>query len=152
MKKLSFLALSLALGFTSYSQSEYSTFTATGRGGATTFVTDYQCVGINPANLGWHSNFEDKRFAMGYSEFAYSIHSAVLSRQDLRDEFMSMVKKEEGAAFTYDEKLQAARDFAGSGLAMNLDFGSLGMSFATDKFGGIAFRVNDNINWYSNFQ
>ena len=43
----------LALPAAAWAQTELSNFTATGRGGvATTFATDYQAIGINPANLG----------------------------------------------------------------------------------------------------
>lgn len=150
MKKVILVAL-VFCSANLFGQIEYSSFTATGRGGATTFVTDYQALGINAANLGWQPEFEDKKFAMGFNEFTYSLHSGALSKQTLRDEFMSMVKREEGANFTYDEKVQAAKEFADAGLAFNLNYGSFGFAFSGEKFGGIAFRINDNINWYSKF-
>ena len=78
MKNVILILLVLS-SFNLFSQIEYSSFTATGRGGATTFVTDYQALGINPANLGWHLEFEEKKFAMGFNEFTYSIHSGALS-------------------------------------------------------------------------
>jgi hypothetical protein len=47
------LAALLALPFASQAQNELSNFSATGRGGViNTFATDYQVIGINPANLG----------------------------------------------------------------------------------------------------
>jgi hypothetical protein len=150
MKNVILILLVLS-SFNLFSQIEYSSFTATGRGGATTFVTDYQALGINPANLGWHSEFEEKKFAMGFNEFTYSIHSGALSKQTLRDEFKSAIRGEEGASFTYDEKVQAAKDFSEAGLALNVNYGSFGFAYHTDKFGGIAFRINDNLSWYSKF-
>jgi len=150
MKKVILIAL-LISSLNLFGQIEYSSFTATGRGGATTFVTDYQALGINPANLGWHLEFEDKKFAMGFNEFTYSIHSGALSKQTLRDEFKSAIRREEGASFTYDEKVEAAKDFSEAGLALNVNYGSFGFAYHTDKFGGIAFRINDNLSWYSKF-
>ena len=88
---------------------------------------------------------------MGFNEFTYSIHSGALSKQTLRDEFKSAIRGEEGASFTYDEKVQAAKDFSEAGLAMNVNYGSFGFAYHTDKFGGIAFRINDNVSWYSKF-
>ena len=150
MKNSLLIVLALS-SFNVFGQIENSSFTATGRGGATTFVTDYQALGINPANLGWHLEFEEKKFAMGFNEFTYSIHSGALSKQTLRDEFKSAIRGEEGASFTYDEKVQAAKDFSEAGLAMNVNYGSFGFAYHTDKFGGIAFRINDNVSWYSKF-
>ena len=103
--KNSILIVLVFSSFNLFSQIENSSFTATGRGGATTFVTDYQALGINPANLGWHSEFEDKKFSMGFNELTYSIHSGALSKQTLRDEFKSAILGEEGASFSYDEKV-----------------------------------------------
>lgn len=130
-------------------QNELSSFTTTGRGGATTFVTDYQAIGINPANLGWTWKFENKKVALGLGEMAYSLHSEALSKQELRDEFNAAIKNKSLADFTREEKIQAGQDFANAGLALNADIGSFGFAFSTDKLGGIAFRINDHFQWYS---
>ncbi len=141
----------ILLGFVIHGQHEYSSFTATGRGGATSFVTDYQAVGINPANLGWSGKYEGKKFALGLSEFSFSVHSDVLSKQELRDAFTSMISGDSLSTFSYDEKLSAAQEFANSGMALDLDLGSFGFSYNNESFGGIAFRINDQINWYTRF-
>lgn len=150
MKRILLLCISF-LSMTAFGQIESSSFTSTGRGGATTFVTDYQALGINPANLGWASKFEDKKFTMGFNEITYSIHSGALSKQELRDEFTTMIRNKSTKSFTIDEKRQAAVDFANTGFALNLDYGSFGFGFAGKRFGGIAFRINDNIGMYSRF-
>lgn len=57
------LCLLLAsLGSTqSWAQHEFSSFTATGRAGvSTTMLTDYQSVGVNPANLAFQGRFKEK--------------------------------------------------------------------------------------------
>ena len=150
MKIIIFL-FSTFISIVFYSQHELSSFTATGRGGATSYVTDYQAVGINPANLGWSGKYEGKRMTMGLSEFSYSLHSQVLSKQELRDAFSSTIKRDTSNNFTYNQKIQAAQEFANTGMAVDLDFGTFGFAYNNDKFGGIAFRINDQINWYSKF-
>ncbi len=148
MKK--FIALfSVCLAYNAGAQTEGSSFTSTGRGGATTFATDYQALGINPANLGWSWKFENKKVAIGLNEMSYSLHSEALSKQALRDEFKAMIQNKSATDFTYDEKVQAAKDFADAGLAFNADFSAIGAAFTSDKLGGIAFRINDRFQWYS---
>ena len=150
MKKF-FILLSAFTSCAVFGQHEFSSFTATGRGGATSFVTDYQAVGINPANLGWASKYEDKKFTMGLGEFSYSAHSEVLTKQELRDAFSATISGDSLSAFTYDEKLKSAQEFANSGMALDMDLGSFGFAYNDEKFGGIAFRINDQFNWYSRF-
>ncbi|HYG49390.1 MAG TPA: hypothetical protein VD905_00730, partial [Flavobacteriales bacterium] len=148
MRKI-LLALAL-LPFMAHAQLEGSSFTSTGRGGATTFATDYQCLGINPANLGWHSKFSDKKFALGFNEMTYSIFSEALTKTDLRNTIKGLIKGN-SADFTYEQKVQAAEDFAKTGFALNVDYGAFGFGYGDDKFGGVAFRVNDRFQWYSKF-
>ena len=51
MRKYYFLLFATVFSSLAFGQAEMSVFSATGRGGvATTFVTDYQSLGINPAN------------------------------------------------------------------------------------------------------
>lgn len=80
--KASFRLLSLAAGLalpaTALAQNELSNFSATGRGGViNTFATDYQAVGINPANLGRRTNF---RVAFTIGEVGAGIGSQSLSK------------------------------------------------------------------------
>ena len=148
MKKILVFVLTLATS-TSFAQIGLSSFTSVGRGGATTFATDYQAVGINPANLGWEYRFDGKKVALGFNEMTYSIHSEALTKDELRDEIRSLIKRDSTNKFTYQEKVQAAQDFANSGLAFNVDYGSIGFSVMTEKLGGIGFRINDRFSFYS---
>lgn len=147
MKKI-FTALLCTVALSSFAQYEISSFTSTGRGGATSFVTDYQACGINPANLGWDAEFEDKRFTMGTTELTFSLHSDALSKDELRQEFRTIIQNKSAADWTIEEKKQAGKDFANSGFAINADIGSFGFAFNSEAFGGIAFRINDNYNTY----
>jgi hypothetical protein len=150
MKQILLFTFFLLCIKTVFSQAEYSSFTSTGRGGATTFATDYQAVGINPANLGWTWDFEEKKVAWGLAESSYSLHSEALTKQQLRD-VMSSTIKGNGSDFTRAEKIQAARDFTETGFSFNADLGSFGIAFTGKKLGGIGFRVNDRFQWNSSF-
>lgn len=155
MKRLILLVLGISSTTLMMAQTELSTFTATGRGGATTFATDYQALGINPANLGWTWKFEDKTVAMGMFEGTYSIHAAALEKDETRtaikDMFNSIIGKDSGEPFTREEKEQLATDFVDQGFAMNFDVGVFGIAYTNEKFGGIAFGINDRFQWYSSF-
>lgn len=150
MKKNITILLAFFATLAVYSQSEYSSFTSTGRGGATTFATDYQAVGINPANLGWTWDFEEKKVAWGLSEFTFSLYSEALSKQELRTMIKETIRGN-GDDFTQEEKIQAAKDFTNSGFSFNGDLGSFGIAYTHEKLGGLAFRVNDRIQWNSTF-
>ena len=147
MLKYFFLFVMTIIGTGVMGQSEMSAFTATGRAGAsTTFVTDYQSLGINPSNLGW-STISDKKIAFGLLEGGYSIYSDALPKSDL----VSSLKQGE-TAFTYDEKVQAANQFATAGVAANVDVAWLGFSIQpNEQLGGFAFGVKDRFNWHSKF-
>ncbi len=156
MKNILFSTLVLiGISLTTRAQHEFSSFTATGRGGATSFVTDYQAVGINPANLGWTWKFEKKKVAFGMMDNTFSIHSTALQKQELRQEFWSATKglinpeNRDTNKFTYNEKIQAAKDFTDAGLAINADLGIFGFAFTHEKIGGIGFRINNHNQWYS---
>ena len=72
---LSLLAAGLALPLAARAQNELSNFSATGRGGViNTFASDYQAIGINPANLGRNPNF---RVAFTVGEVGAGIGSRV---------------------------------------------------------------------------
>jgi hypothetical protein len=101
MKK-SLLALSLLASVSSIAQNEFIAYPATGKGVSSTFVTDYHCLGINPANLGWQSY--EKSVTMGSSEFGLSIHSDSLAKQDLRDNIWGVARSGSLDTLSYDQK------------------------------------------------
>jgi len=151
MRKLILIALVLATSTKAFSQIEYSSFSLTGKGIATTLATDYQTIGINAANLGFKSSFEDKNFSMGYTEFAYSIHSDIFTRESLRNQVSALIKQDNSQKLTYDEKLELAHDVANTGLTMNLNMMTFGASYQNEKVGGFAFKISDNAHFYSKF-
>lgn len=148
MKRL-FLLLMLVSGATVFGQTEYIAYPATGKGVASTFVTDYHCLGINPANLGWQK-YENKAITMGTSEFGLSIYSESLSKQDLRDNIGSAIRNKSLDDLTAEEKLAAAEGFA-SDFSFNYDYNAFGFSYQNPKFGGIAFSIRTRATWNSSF-
>lgn len=129
-----------------HAQTEMSVFTTTGRAAATTFVTDYQALGINPANLGWKGRYESKHVAFGLLEGSYSIYSEALTRDDLRNRVINADVK-----FTEAEKVSAGRAFAEAGTTLNADVMLLGAAYANDTLGGFGFQVRDRAQWTSTF-
>jgi hypothetical protein len=133
MKKTLLAAiLSLAAGHL-FAQNELSNFTATGRGGVVnTFATDYQAIGINPANLG---RFTNPFFSFSIGETGMGAGSKSLTHDELNkfiyhgsDKLTQAEKQEFAAAFNNDDALN-----------VNIDFTSLALSVRFPKAGGLAF-------------
>ena len=143
----SFITLIILFLFTKlcYSQSEMNVYSATGRGGvATTFVTDYQVNGINPANLGWAYKYDKKKVTFGFFETSASVYCAALGRKALGQTILDFQNSD------FDKK-GMAEDFANKPFYVNFDALSLGLSINTKKFGGIAFSMRDRVQWGSQF-
>jgi len=132
------------------SQAEYIAYPSTGKGVATTFVTDYHALGINPANLGWQA-YPDKKITTGSTEFGMSLYSSALTKQDLRDNIFGVIKSKSLDTLSNAQKIQAAKDFAGSDFAFNFDNNIFGFSYQSPKFGGIALSIRTRASWQSNF-
>jgi len=118
-------ALLLAAALPLQAQNELSNFTATGRGGvATTFATNYQAIGINPANLG---RVGGARVAFTIGEFGMGLGSRSLTRDQLykfvystNDALSAADKQELARAFTSDNALNLNGDITTLGLAVQI--------------------------------
>ncbi|MBX9853164.1 MAG: hypothetical protein K2X86_15580 [Cytophagaceae bacterium] len=128
-------------------QQEFSVFTAAGRGTATTFVTDYHTTGINPANLGFKRTYENKHVTFGLMEFGISAYSGALEKSEFRQSITDFGSSN----FTYEQKRNAANQFAGQNLAVNFDLNWFGISYQHDKIGGFALNIRESARWFSNF-
>ena len=127
-------------------QIDHSAFTTTGRGAASTFVTDYQALGINPANLGWSWD-TDHTVAFGIAEVAGSWYTDAIEREDLMDAING-----NAASFTYKDKQAAASAFTDKDYSINGDGTWLGIAVAADSsIGTFAFGIRDRMQWYSTF-
>lgn len=115
-------------------QTEYGAFTATGSGMPIHVVSDYQCLGINPANLGWST--DKHRWHLGLAGVGMSIYSEPITKENI-----SMFFKDE--EFTYDEKVAAARRFTDGRIAADLGINGLGLSYQDPEVGGFAFSIRE---------
>jgi hypothetical protein len=136
----------------SFSQTQNSAYTAVGKGVATTFLTDYQALGINNSALGWGNGFDDKKFTLGTSELNIGIESQALSKDRLVNAFESVLSRANGsntAPFNTQQQIDAALDYADAGVSIFANYNWFGAAYQTEKFGGIAVSVTENYSWFS---
>ncbi|MHC1708494.1 MAG: DUF5723 family protein [Bacteroidales bacterium] len=144
MKKIITLLVVLLPVCATYAQLDINAFNATGAGYATTRLTDYQCLGVNPANLGWTWNNNAVNF--GLAEMGISIHTDALTRkQVMKDMFDNSIKLD------MDQKLDAAANFTDSRVWAQGGMTWLGVSYQDDKIGGLAFSIRDRGMWHTKF-
>jgi hypothetical protein len=121
------------------------------------WVSDYQCIGINPANLGFVPTVDVYALAsplgsgitrqmrstsLGIGEVGVSVHSDALPRSGLLDAlFMTS-----SGSFNAQEKQEAARAFMDKGLRFNVDVLIVGASHQTDDYGGFAFTARERVH------
>ena len=123
-----------------YSQMEISAFNATGGGYSTTFLTDYQCIGVNPANLGWTWN--DNSMNLGFLESAVGIYSEPLTRKQVWGDLFN-----ESITLDSIEKVQASANFTDKLLWAQAGVTWFGFSYQHEKIGGFAFTIRDRMLW-----
>ena len=136
-------------------QTEVSDYGRVGQAAlGTTLVTDYQSIGVNPANLGFVLEpfyFVEsspagvgvervtRRFAMSIGEAGAAIHSNAMPTGAL----ITAVSTFGGTSFSASEKAQAARRFSGNGVFLNADVLLGAASYQTDGYGGFAVAVRE---------
>jgi len=131
-------------------QTQGIAYTAAGKGVATTFVTDYHCLGINPSALGWGTGYKDKRFTIGSTEFGFGIYSDSLNSDRLRNLFKDFrTATDKNGGLDREAQKEAIARYAQAGVSIFLDFNWAGFSFQSPRFGGIAFNIKENYQWYS---
>jgi len=133
-------------------QTQNSAYTAIGKGVATTFLTDYQSLGINNSALGWGTGYEGKKFTIGTSEFAFGLSSPALDKERLKNAYNAIYNQatgKENENFDYAAQREAAADYAEAGMSINVNYNWFGASYQSEKFGGIAISVRENYSWYS---
>ena len=150
--KFFLLFIAITSSFSLFSQTQGVAYTAVGKGVATTILTDYQCLGVNTSALGWGTGFDKKKFTMGSSEFGFGISSDVLSKQRLQN-FSSAIYKsilgDTSSPFNWKNQQAAISEYAQAGVSLYADYNWGGFSFQGKLFGGIAFNVRENYQWYS---
>lgn len=136
----------------SNAQTQGIAYEAVGKGAATTFVTDYHCLGINNSALGWGTGFEGKQFTMGLTEFGAGVYSDALNVSQLKNLYGSLknaLMNNSSSQYNWQQAQQTAGEYASAGVSMFAHYNWFGFSFQNQKFGGIAFNITENYNWYS---
>ena len=135
-----------------FSQTQGISYTAVGKGVATTFVNDYQCLGINSSALGWGPQFSNKPITVGSTEFGVSIYSDSMNVEKLRTLFGAVRSQALGKdvdASTWSQQKQFAADYLNSGVSISANLNWGGFAYQNKRFGGIAINVNENYQWFS---
>lgn len=155
MKIVTLCIAAIACFVTTRAQTEASDFARIGFAAfLTPVVSDYQCVGINPANLGFvpktdvfvlasplGSGVERVRrpWSFTVAEGGGTAHSDALTRSGL----MNALFNNGSIEFTLADKRRAAADFAGKGIRFSVDFFSFAASLQTNDFGGLALTARE---------
>jgi hypothetical protein len=151
--KYSLVLIFLTFSVTLFSQTQSIAYTAVGKGVATTFLNDYQCLGVNVSALGWGSGYERKKVTMGSTEFGFSLYSDELTSEKLRKIYGNITKsyfsKKELSSIDYNKQKEAVAMFAQAGVAFDVNYNWGGVAFQSKLLGGIAFNVSENYSWYS---
>lgn len=150
--KTSLVFFSFLISFISYSQTQGVAYTAVGKGVATTFLTDYHCLGINNSALGWGSGYEGKKITTGMTEFNFGIYSDSLSSDKLRKLYKAIrndiTGKEQDSA-AWQEQRKFAEEYLRAGIAIDMNYNWLGFAVQTPTLGGFAVNIQENYSWYS---
>jgi len=124
---------------------ENASFTETGRGASFAFVTDYQALGINPANLALGNRY-NKKYTLGLGQVGLSFYSEAFTKEQLIDGITDV-----DGSLTVAEKQQAALDFADSDYSVNLFSNLFGFAVNTENAGYFAVSLNLRTSFYSTF-
>ncbi len=139
-------------------QTEASDYSRIGFAGfLTTTVSDYQSVGINPANLGFRPQPEvfdlstpmepgleirKRPISISLLEGGISLHSDALDRSGLFD----MITQTSSGSFTPEDKARAAEAFIDKAVRFSVDLITLGVSYQSDNWGGVAVTVRERMS------
>ncbi len=145
MKTRSLLFAFLALPFFTFAQLDNSAFTDAGRGAVSAFVTDYQALGVNPANLAFGNQY-DKKYTLGLGQVGVSFYSEAFDRRDFTQAIIGVDEE-----LTVDEKRQAGIDFASTDLSLDNHVTALGFAVNTENAGSFAVSLNFRTTYYSIF-
>lgn len=151
MKALLLTSALFISSFIGFGQTQGIAYTAVGRGVATTYVTDYHTLGINSSALGWGNEY-GKSVTTGMSEFNFGIYSDSLSADRLRQLYKAIrndIREKDQDPADWERQKQYAQDYIESGIALDASYNWLGMSYYSEKFGGVAFNISEQYNWYS---
>ncbi len=136
MKKI-ILLFCLSISISSFSQVDMGMPASTGMGGVANGVAkDWECIGVNPSNLGWENNY---RFSISGLILGLSAQSSALNYAQLHQAIFSP-----SDTFSTENKQQFANLFSNSqGLNVNTNMTWIAFSFKVPKVGGFALNLRD---------
>ena len=135
--------LFLCTAHVSYAQVDGGAFNSTGSGHSVVNLSDYQSLGVNPANLGWQK--DDHKMHIGFFEFGMSIYSEPLTKSLVFSDLLG-----NGADFTNQaQRDEAVKNFTDTELWIQINTTLFGLSYQDKKVGGIAFSVKQRLFWNS---
>jgi hypothetical protein len=135
-----------------HSQTQGTGFSAVGKGVATTFLTDYQCLGINPSALGWGTGYTGKHFTYGSSEFGFGISSDVLTKNKLSNFLQTLKNQFFGNTYTSSDlaaQKTSLLNYTNAGVSLDMSYNWAGISYQSKVFGGIGFNIRETYQWYT---
>ena len=157
LRALTYVLLFCVASDYAFAQTEAADFARIGYAGyISAVVSDYQCVGVNPANLGFIPTSEifdlstpmaagveirRRNFAFTVLEGGVSLHSDALNREGL----LEMITQTSEGSFSEEDKRAAAESFIDKGVRFNIDVIVLGASAQTQQYGGFAFTWRERI-------
>lgn len=142
MKKI-LLPVFILLAWNAQAQLESGVFTATGRGAVTPFVTDYQAIGINPANLDLTPEYESTTVTFGFAEGSAGLYSQFFSKEAVRKTIF-------GGDFeqlNQQQRQEYADEIRGELTDIDIDVISTGISVRTEKAGTFAFSTRERFDF-----
>lgn len=145
MKKIALAGLILFTTSPIWAQLEGGAFTETGRGASTAFVTDYQALGINPANIAFGNEY-NKKFTFSLMQFSTSIYSEGIAKPEFKDAMFGVDDK-----ISVDDQFNASTDFENTAMSLDLTTTLFGFAVNTEKAGNFAFSINMKANYFSVF-
>lgn len=138
--KLILAGLVLFAANETYAQADMGSPTAVSKGGAVTAtIQNWDCIGINPANLGFEDNFN---FSLGTTNYALNVQSSAINYKDLW-----RLVSDPSKQFTDEQKRKYAKSFSSpDGVNFQANANWLMFSVWFPKLGGIGFSMRDRIN------
>jgi hypothetical protein len=138
MKKIFFTsAICLLASYFVFSQVDMGLPSVTGKGGAANGVAkDWECIGINPANLGWKKNHD---FSISGLIVGLSVQSRALDYKQLK----TAITHPSDTFSKADKQLFADLFTCEDGLNMQTNLNWLTFSFKVPKVGGFAMNIRD---------
>jgi hypothetical protein len=147
MKKCLLLAATLVSTAAALAQADGGVFTGTGRGAVMPFVTDYQAIGINPANLDLTPRYENTTVTFGFAEGSAGMFSEFFSREEVANTLL----RRDFETLNQQERREYAENFQNKLTTLNVDVITSGVSVRTNNAGTFAFSTRERIDMSARF-